>query len=175
MRSDQIGCHRPSVPYYAFSFIHTSPPTSITPCIKVASVITFTSFSYKPYYGVLSLQPRLLFSPFSTPFLFGWFTNGSHIIESSLKHFSAQYTSTTLSRTLGGFICTFSLPISLSITQRTSKFRNQFTIGTKYFDNERPILVLSLLRFSEMTSELITFNHLIYHSSSTALGTKTDY
>ena len=100
MRSDQIGCHRPSVPYYSFSFIHTSPPTSITPCIKVASVITFTIFSYKPYYGVLSLQPRLLFSPFSTPFLFGWFTNGSHIIESSLKHFSAQYTSTTLSRTL---------------------------------------------------------------------------
>ena len=33
----------------------------------------------------------------------------------------------------------------------------------------------SLLRFSEMTSELITFNHLICHSSSTALGTRTGY
>ena len=34
----------------------------------------------------------------------------------------------------GGFICTFSLLISLSITLRTSKFRNQFTISSKYFD-----------------------------------------
>jgi hypothetical protein len=31
------------------------------------------------------------------------------------------------------------------------------------------------LRFSEMTSELITFNHLRCHSSSTALGTRTGY
>ena len=36
-----------------------------------------------------------------------------------------------LKRTLGGFICTFSLLISLSITLRTSKFRNQFTISSK--------------------------------------------
>ena len=35
--------------------------------------------------------------------------------------------------TLGGFICSFSL-LSLSITLRTSKFRNQFTISLKYFD-----------------------------------------
>ena len=35
---------------------------------------------------------------------------------------------------LGGFICTFSLLNSLSITLRTSKFRNQFTISSKYFD-----------------------------------------
>ena len=35
---------------------------------------------------------------------------------------------------LGGFICTFSLLISLSITLRTSKFRNQFTISSKYFE-----------------------------------------
>ena len=41
--------------------------------------------------------------------------------------------------------------------------------------NERPILVLFLLRFSEMTSELITFNCLRYHSSSRALGTRTGY
>ena len=34
----------------------------------------------------------------------------------------------------GGFICTFSLLISLSITLRTSKFRNHFTISSKYFD-----------------------------------------
>ena len=34
----------------------------------------------------------------------------------------------------GGFICTFSLLISLSITLQTSKFRNQFTISSKYFD-----------------------------------------
>ena len=60
---------------------------------------------------------------------------------------------------MGGFICTFSHLISLSITLQTSKFRNQLPISLKYFDmafhkNERPILVLSLLRFSEMTSEL---------------------
>ena len=41
--------------------------------------------------------------------------------------------------------------------------------------NERPILVLSLLRFSKMTSELIAFYHLRCHSSSTALGTRTGY
>ena len=34
----------------------------------------------------------------------------------------------------GGFICTFSLLISLSITLWSSKFRNQFTISSKYFD-----------------------------------------
>ena len=41
--------------------------------------------------------------------------------------------------------------------------------------NETPILVLSLLKFSEMTSELITFHHLRCHSSSTALRTRTGY
>ena len=43
--------------------------------------------------------------------------------------------------------------------------------------NERPILVQSLLRFSEMASELITFNliDLRCHSSSTRLGTRTGY
>ena len=35
--------------------------------------------------------------------------------------------------------------------------------------------LLSLLRFSEMPSELITFNHLRCHYSSTALGTRTGY
>ena len=39
-----------------------------------------------------------------------------------------------VSWSMGGFICTFSLLISLSITLRTSKFRNQFTISSKYFD-----------------------------------------
>ena len=78
-----------------------------------------------------------------------------------------------------GFICTLSLLISLSITLRSSKFRNQFTIRSKYFDklccDERHILILSLLRFSEMTSELMTFNHLRRHSCSLALGTRTGY
>ena len=37
-------------------------------------------------------------------------------------------------RTVGGFICTFSLLISFLITLQTSKFRNQFTISSKYFD-----------------------------------------
>ena len=41
--------------------------------------------------------------------------------------------------------------------------------------NKRPILVLSLLRFSKMTSELITFNYLRCHSGSTALETRTGY
>ena len=37
--------------------------------------------------------------------------------------------------TMGGFICSFSLFISFSITSQTSKFRNhQFTISSKYFD-----------------------------------------
>ena len=36
-------------------------------------------------------------------------------------------------QTMGGFICTFSILISLSITLRSSKFRNQFTISSKYF------------------------------------------
>ena len=39
-----------------------------------------------------------------------------------------------LRKPIGGFNCTFSLSISLSITLRTSKFRNQFTISSKYFD-----------------------------------------
>ena len=94
---------------------------------------------------------------------------------------------------LGGIIRTFSLSISLSITLRTSKFRNQFTISSRYFElvssdvislnlkRDRARIGLSfqvtrhLLRFSEMTSELITFNHLRCHSSSTALGTRTGY
>ena len=40
----------------------------------------------------------------------------------------------TANNRMGGFICTFSLLISLSITLRSSKFRNQFTISSKYFD-----------------------------------------
>ena len=52
---------------------------------------------------------------------------------------------------------TFSLLFFLSITMQTSEFRNPFTISSEYFDMvcycERPILVLSLLRFREMTSE----------------------
>ena len=75
----------------------------------------------------------------------------------------------------GGFICTFSLIIFLLVTLRTSKFRNQFTISSNYFDT-RSVLIREtcsgLLRLSEMTSELITFNHLRYHSSSTAMGTR---
>ena len=35
---------------------------------------------------------------------------------------------------MAGFICTFSLLISLSITLRSSKFRNKFTTSSKYFD-----------------------------------------
>ena len=35
---------------------------------------------------------------------------------------------------LGSFICSLSLLLSLSITLRTSKFRNQFTISSKDFD-----------------------------------------
>ena len=44
-------------------------------------------------------------------------------------------TDVTLCKKLeGGFIYTFSLLISLSITLQTSKFRNQFIISSKYFD-----------------------------------------
>ena len=94
---------------------------------------------------------------------------------------------------LEGFICTFSLLISLSIALRTIKFRNLFTISSKYSElvssdvillnlkRDRTRIGLSfqvthhLLRFSEMTSQLITFNHLRCYSSSTALGTRTGY
>ena len=46
-------------------------------------------------------------------------------------------------------------------------------IATERLRSTRLTLVLSLLRFSEMTSELIAFNHLTCCSSSTALGTRT--
>ena len=36
--------------------------------------------------------------------------------------------------TMGGFICTIFLLISLSNTLQNRKFRNQFTISSKYFD-----------------------------------------
>jgi hypothetical protein len=39
-----------------------------------------------------------------------------------------------LSGTQESFICTFSLLISLSFTFQSSKFRNHFTISSKYFD-----------------------------------------
>ena len=48
-------------------------------------------------------------------------------------HETAQRTRMDLNK-MGGFICTFSLLVSLSITLQTSKFRNQFTISSKYFD-----------------------------------------
>ena len=40
-------------------------------------------------------------------------------------------------RIMRGFICTFSLSISLSITLWTSEFRNQFTICSTYLDMAR--------------------------------------
>ena len=40
-------------------------------------------------------------------------------------------------RIMRGFICTFSLSISLSITLLTSEFRNQFTICSTYLDMAR--------------------------------------
>ena len=46
-------------------------------------------------------------------------------------------------------------------------------IATERLRSIRPTLVLSLLRFSKMTSQLIKFNPLRCHSSSTALGTRT--
>ena len=82
----------------------------------------------------------------------------------------------------GGFICTFSLLISLSITLRTSKFMNQFTISSIFFDMvcylkgetySGPISIE--IEFQQMTSELITFNPLRCHSSSRPLGTRTGY
>ena len=47
----------------------------------------------------------------------------------------------------GGFICTFFLLISLSITLQTSKFRNQFTISSKYFELvSSDVILLNLKR-----------------------------
>ena len=40
-------------------------------------------------------------------------------------------------------------------------------------ENMSLILLLSCLRYREMTTKLITFNHLSCHSSSTTLGTRT--
>ena len=47
---------------------------------------------------------------------------------------SANTNKNTNTNSMGGFICTFFLLISFLITLRTSKFRNQFTISSKYFD-----------------------------------------
>ena len=65
---------------------------------------------------------------FSTPFLFGWFTNGSHIIESSLKHFSAQYTSTTLSRTFWSYLLSCLNPTSECVSYFYSPIDSRKTI-----------------------------------------------
>jgi hypothetical protein len=51
---------------------------------------------------------------------------------SSFAH--QEFCSQFLSTHWWGFICTFSLLISLSITLQTRKFRNQFKISSKYFD-----------------------------------------
>ena len=77
--------------------------------------------------------------------------------------------------TKGGFICTFSLLIFLSITLQTSKFRNQFKI---FWYGVLPImrdLFWSYLFWGSAKWQLITFNHLRCHSSSRALGTRTGY
>ena len=48
-----------------------------------------------------------------------------------------------------------------------------FSEYMNFTENMSLLLLLSLLRYSEMTSELITFYHLSCHSSSRALGTTT--
>ena len=63
----------------------------------------------------------------------GWWTYiyGTYVICMLSQIFAKQH---HIMQAVGGFICTFSLLISLSITLQTSKFRNQFTISSKYFD-----------------------------------------
>ena len=78
----------------------------------------------------------------------------------------------------GGYICTFSLLISLSIKLRTSKFRNQFTITSKYFDI---VCYLKRKTYSGPISSEVQRNDIWTDNiesfemtlSSTALGTRT--
>ena len=81
---------------------------------------------------------------------------------------------------MGGFICTFSPLISLSITLRTINFRNQFRIRAKYFDmacylKQETYISFEVQRNVNWSSELIIFNYLRCRSNSTALGTRTGY
>ena len=95
-----------------------------------------------------------------------------------------------LAQTEEGFICTS--PSWLSVTSSSSQccwtrmtsqtiecyqFWCHFAESQKMacYLKQETYLVLSVLRFSEMTSELITFNHLRCHSRSTALGARTGY
>ena len=81
----------------------------------------------------------------------------------------------------GGFhlyLFSFDLPFNyIANYQVQESVHNQSKISWygMILKKKRPFLILSFLRFSKMTSELITFNHLRCHSSSTALGTRTGY
>ena len=62
----------------------------------------------------------------------------------------------------------YSEPVSSDVISLNLK-RDRIRIGLSFK------VARHLLRFIKMTSELITFNHLRCHSSSTALGTRTGY
>ena len=80
------------------------------------------SYSYAKQYYRAHSNPRLA---------------AAAVVTNSTTRFSVERKPGTLlqlSHILEGFNCTFSLSISLSITLQISKFRNQFTISSKYFD-----------------------------------------
>ena len=89
-------------------------------------------------------------------------------------------TRTTLVKTSGDFICTFSLLIFLSIVLQTSKFRIQFTISSKYFNMACYLkwetcsgpISFEVQRYDIWTDKIQSFR---CHSSSTTLGTRTGY
>ena len=100
------------------------------------------SSTHTPYYTVFLINHTMVYLAsslvffsllFSTPFLFGWFTNGSHIIESSLKHFSAQYTSTTLSRTFWSYLLSCLNPTSECVSYFYSPIESRKTIVSETF------------------------------------------
>ena len=61
---------------------------------------------------------------------------------------------------------------------RTSKFRNQFTISSKYFDMACYLKRENYsgpISFEVQQNDINDINHLRCHPSSTALGTRTGY
>ena len=79
----------------------------------------------------------------------------------------------------GGFHLYLFPFIFLSITLQTSKFRNQFTISSKYFDMacyKKWATYSGPISFEVQKNDIwTTFNHLRCLSSSTTLGTRTGY
>ena len=82
-------------------------------------------------------------------YLRGHFWSSCHLLSNINKVLCAMncFVRTLILQKYGGFNCTFSLLISLSITLQTCKFRNQFTISSKCFELvSSDVILLNLKR-----------------------------